>query len=176
MPERMIIAVTGTPGTGKTTASEKLAQATGAQVLDITAIIEKNRLFVGEDEDGTKVVEIPKLKAFVEKKLSSTRENIIIDSHISHLMPKTHVIVLRASPLEIERRLAERGYSKEKIRANVEAEFLGSCLHECRSFGNVLELDTTSGLDINDVLSWLETGGRRIRDTDWSREFMEFLS
>ena len=57
-----VIAVTGTPGTGKTSLSKKLAKRMGFYYMDVNRIISKHKLAEGYDKKRkTKVVDVKKL-------------------------------------------------------------------------------------------------------------------
>ena len=43
-------------------------------------------------------------------------------------------------------------------------------LHE-----NVIEVDATQGVDTDDLIAWLEIGGKKIIEKDWSSQFTEAL-
>ena len=79
-------------------------------------------------------INMKKLKELVLK--VKKERNIIIDSHISHLLPKKEVdicIIITCSDLKkLERRLKKRGYSKQKIRENLDAEIFQVCLMEAK--------------------------------------------
>lgn len=81
------------------------------------------------------------------KKLKEAKKPLILDSHISHQLPKEMVhlcIVLTSSNLKIlEKRLKQRKYSKPKIRENLDSEIFQVCLNEAREKGHKL-----MGIDI----------------------------
>jgi adenylate kinase len=85
------------------------------------------------------------------------------------------VIILRCRPDILKSRLLKRGYSKEKIRENVEAEALDVILVETLDIhppGNILEIDTTSAT-IPDCVGQIEQFIRReipssYGKNDWS--------
>lgn len=84
------------------------------------------------------------IKTIVEKQ----NQDIIIEGHFSHIYtPTDKVIVLRCDPIELKDRLTKRGYTKEKIKENVEAETLDICLVESikiHGLKKVNEVDTTN--------------------------------
>lgn len=179
-----IIAITGTPGTGKTTIAGKLAQELNSEVIDLSGIVNENKLYAGIDKErDTKIVDLVKLKKFINNLIVTefkSSENIIVEGLLSHLLSPTHIIVLRASPRVLKKRLESRNYSKAKIMENLEAEFMGICLEESLPCENVLEIDTTEpenfNKNLNSILKWLKKGGRDIKEIDWSGDFCEILN
>ena len=85
-----------------------------------------------------------------------TEKGIIIDSHLSHYLPKRHVdlcIVTKCNLKELESRLRNKKYSKDKIRENLDAEICDVCLSESKEKGHkVLVVDTTKGINIEKIM------------------------
>jgi adenylate kinase len=133
----MRIALTGTPGTGKTSVAALLAY----RVIDINAIV-KGGLNLGIDpKRGCLEADMEGL----EMKLAEmdTDELTILEGHFSHYFAD-EAVVLRLAPSELRKRLETRGYSEAKIRENLESEALDVVLIEAVEFCNrVSEIDTT---------------------------------
>src|SRR5881396_1815763 len=114
----MLVAVTGTPGTGKTSACDVLSRR-GYAVIDLDDVARKEGLIVGRDESrGTDEVDIDALR----ERLRIPAKVAFLKAHYSHLMDVNIAIVLRCRPSALGQRLAGRGWSPEKVRENVEAE------------------------------------------------------
>jgi adenylate kinase len=128
----MIIVITGTPGTGKSTLARALAKRFDLKRLDLHDHYKE--LSVGYNQ-SKKCYDID-MKKF-EELVNSGKEKLIIDSHIAHLLPKKMVdlcIVLTCSNLKkLHGRLKGRKYSKKKIEENVQAEIFQVCLEEARA-------------------------------------------
>lgn len=145
---RMVIAVSGTPGTGKSIFARALAKKLGAQVIDLNALIKKKRIY-RLDGDGTKIANLPKMRKEFVRAIRASRGPVVVEGLLAHLLPKrylTHVVVLRIRPKILKRRLRARGYSKAKTRENVEAEALDVILWEAvqvQGVDRVYEVDTT---------------------------------
>ncbi len=169
-----VLAVTGTPCTGKTTLARKLGERLGWKVMELTLLVEREGLCDRFDEErNTKVVDAGRLK---EKVWRLVESNTILDGLLSHLLDPTHVLVLRCDPRLLEKRMKERGYADGKIMENLEAEYEGVILYESlKRCGNVLELDNTEGVDVEAIVDWLQTGGKHILERDWTPEFTEVL-
>ncbi len=56
----MILFITGTPGTGKTTISKLLKEQFSFNIVDINRLVDDEKLYTGIDEEkGYKIVDIP---------------------------------------------------------------------------------------------------------------------
>lgn len=135
----MRVAVTGTPGTGKTTATELLD--TDLDVLHLNEIITAEGLTTGRDEDRDSA--IVDLDA-VESSLSG-RTDLVFESHLAHNLPADRVVVLRCHPEHLEQRLADRE-SEASVAENAESEALDVILGEAvehHGLGAVYEIETT---------------------------------
>ncbi|MFQ6020875.1 MAG: adenylate kinase family protein [Candidatus Aenigmatarchaeota archaeon] len=146
----MRIALTGTPGTGKTKLSKKLAKKLGYELIDLNKLIKKEKVYDDYDRKRKSyIVDIKKLNKFVRKII---KDNVIIDSHLSHYLPQRLidvVIVLRCKPEVLKKRLKNKKWNKEKIRENYEAELIGLISYEAKQLHKkVYEIDTTNkGID-----------------------------
>ncbi len=148
-----IIVVTGTPGTGKTAFSQALAKSIGADYLNLTDYVSKYRLYSGTDRSRrTKIVNVAKARKSLGRVLMKKREALVVDSHISEgIIPKRTVrraFVLRCHPKVLEARLRAKKWKRNKIRENVLAEIIDSCLVSAvKYYGRrkVVQVDTSSG-------------------------------
>lgn len=136
----MRVAVTGTPGTGKTTAVERLD--TDLDVVHLNELVREAGLAEGEDpERGSLIADIEALR----KRLDG-REDVLVESHLAHHIEADRVVVLRCHPRHLRDRLIDRGESDAKASENAEAEALDVILSEAvDAYGldSVYEIDTT---------------------------------
>ncbi len=165
----MRIALTGTPGTGKTT----VAGLVPYRVIDINSLV-KGGMNVGTDPDrGCLEADMDALSACLSELGSD--EPLIIEGHFSHHFADWS-IVLRLSPTALRPRLEARGYNESKIMENLEAEALDVILVEaveqCR---RVDEIDTTgkSAADVAKIVTELIQGLQRLPPghVDWFTDF-----
>ncbi len=147
-----LIAVTGTPGTGKTTISKKLSLLLGYAYLNGSEMVKSAKLAEKYDKRRKTAVVDASLFAHAVLKVSAAEakkgsKGLIVDSHLSHFLPPKAVsacIVLACSLPELERRLSKRGYGRAKIRENLDAEIFDTILVEATELGqNVIPFCAT---------------------------------
>ncbi len=127
-----VIAISGTPGTGKSTLAILLEKKISYYRLDLHKYYKE--LSIGYDKKKQCYdLDLKKVIALV-KKTKKEHPVTVIDSHISHLLPSSLVdlcIVLSCSNIKkLGLRLKERKYSLKKIRENLDAEIFQICLGE----------------------------------------------
>ncbi len=124
-----LYALTGTPGTGKSSVSEEL-RSRGYHVVDGKRFIIDHDLMGELDEArDTHEVDLDALNVALES-FRESDDIVILDSHLSHFMDSHGIVVLRCDPDVLSRRLEARGYGPEKVRENVQAELLDVILCE----------------------------------------------
>ncbi|NJE10166.1 adenylate kinase family protein [Thermococcus sp. MAR1] len=165
----MIIAVSGTPGVGKTTVSKLLSERLGYEYVSVKdfALMKDIGEPVGEEIE----IDVDALAREVRAEFSG--KNVVIDGHLSHLVPADVVVVLRLHPQIVAERLKSRGYPFKKLAENVEAELVDVILVEAiEENENVIEVDTTGKTPdevVDEILSLLNEGvKRRVGIVDWS--------
>ena len=151
------VLITGTPGTGKTTVSRIVAEKLETSLLAVNDLIDEKHIYNGVDaEKGYKVVDLDTLsneiKVIVE---NSDKDHIIVEGHLAHEFSSDivdMVIVLRARPDILRKRLNKRNWSDSKVYENLEAEALDICTFEAVEIHGkkVNELDT-SDIDVKEV-------------------------
>ena len=136
----MRIAVTGTPGTGKTTATRHVE--TDLDVVHLNEVIHEEGLTSGyDDERETAIADLDAIADWL-----GDRQNVLFESHLAHHFEADRVVVLRCHPEQIETRLEERGESGSTVAENAESEALDIVLAETvtrHGESNVFEIETT---------------------------------
>ncbi len=180
----MIISITGTPGVGKTSVSKYLRDK-DYFVVDLHEIINKYDFVTEFDEKrDSKIVDIKKLDQYVSESFGD-KELVFVESHLSHSLDCVDkVFLLRLHPKNLGKNLEKRGWSKEKIKENIEAEILDVILCEVAdSFGekDVFEIDTT-GKNIEEIgkiiiriieNDFTNMKNYKIGNIDWSEEILD---
>jgi adenylate kinase len=144
------IVITGTPGVGKTTVSKVIAQKKGFRLIELNALAKEGRIEGKDPERDAMIVKPRAIKAALRKIFKGSRDTFIIEGHFGEIVPQEYVrlaIVIRIDPELLKERLAKRGYADSKIKENVEAELVDSCLIGATdAFGEerVREIDATS--------------------------------
>ncbi len=124
--QRPNILVTGTPGTGKTTFSQLLANYTSLSHHNVGNAVNENKLYSQWDETYNLPIFDDDLVVDYFEPLQQ-QEGVIIDFHSSGLFPLRWfdlVILLRANNTVLFDRLSTRGYSEQKIHENLQCEIL----------------------------------------------------
>ncbi|MFW5912920.1 MAG: adenylate kinase family protein [Candidatus Hadarchaeota archaeon] len=180
MDNREIIAVTGTPGTGKSSVACEMASEWNYQLIEINSIIEDEGIYEF-DENGTKLVDAEDLVGVLSNLIGVGDDNLILDGHLSHLLPSnliSRIVVLRTDPKVLKERLKRRGYEDDKLRENLESEALGVIMGEVLKLheeSKIYEINTTQ-MDSSEVLEILEKafelGTHHPEPIDWLEEIM----
>lgn len=134
------IVVSGTPGTGKTTVAKALAKKKNYEYLDVNRLIKEKKLYDSYDRKRKcNVVDVKKLNKSLIKLIKQSKKKLVIDSHLSHHLPKKYVelcIITKCNLKKLKKRLEKRGYSKSKVRENLDSEIFDVCLNEAKEMGH----------------------------------------
>jgi adenylate kinase len=136
-----------------------LASKTGANLIPLGELIEKERLYSAVDKKrDTFVANMEKVRERVKSIIMDSAEDIIVEGHFAvDIAPPdkvSHVFVLRRDPKELKETFVKRGYSEDKIQENLAAEILDVCLCDAvRQCGidKVCEVNV-SGRKVEDVV------------------------
>lgn len=120
----MRVAVTGTPGTGKTTAVERVD--IDLEVVHLNEVVHREGFVVDHDEErDTAVADLDAIEAWLGE-----REDVLVESHLAHQFPMDRVVVLRCHPSTVAERLRERGEPAATVTENSQSEALDVVLTE----------------------------------------------
>jgi len=156
------IALTGTPGTGKSTVA-RLLSASGYSIISVEELAAAAGALDEIDKtDNARPVDIELLLSYLNKSWKSLpQEPVIIDGHLSHHLPTDAVVVLRCKPEILRSRLEQRDYSEKKIIGNVEWEILGGAWNEKENNSPWMEFNTTKNSVeevVDDIIKWISDG------------------
>ncbi|PBP17433.1 P-loop containing nucleoside triphosphate hydrolase protein [Diplocarpon rosae] len=161
--------ITGTPGVGKTTHCEILAQSTGLKHLSINDIIKERGCSDGFDEEfKSLIVDEDKLLDAIEDEVK--QGGYIIDWHACDLFPKSWidlVVVLRVYSTLLYDRLKARDYPEVKLQANLDSEIMEVLLQEARDSYDeeiVVELTSNTSDEMESNIERLEVWVKRWRE------------
>ncbi|KAF3341600.1 P-loop containing nucleoside triphosphate hydrolases superfamily protein [Carex rostrata] len=128
------VLVTGTPGTGKTTTSSLLADATGMHHFNISDLSREKGLHDGwDDELDCHVINEDLVCDEIEDKMDEGGN--IVDYHGCEFFPERWfdlVVVLQTDNSILHDRLTSRGYMGAKLTNNIECEIFQVLLEEAR--------------------------------------------
>ncbi|XP_012473592.1 adenylate kinase isoenzyme 6 homolog [Gossypium raimondii] len=132
--KRPNILVTGTPGTGKTTTSSALAEATNLRHINIGDLVKEKNLHDGWDDDLQCHVINEDLVCDELEDVMEEGGNIV-DYHGCDFFPERWfdvVVVLQTDNTVLYDRLSKRGYEGAKLSNNIECEIFQVLLEEAK--------------------------------------------
>ena len=145
-----VIAISGTPGTGKTAIGTLLAQQLQIEVVELSHVVKEQHFHLGKDlERETLIADIEGLQHYLAKRILQTDDLLIVIGHFADLVPEEFLkvlVVLRCHPVILEQRLSNRQWPSKKIVENLQAEILGECTSQSlanQDYNRIFEIDTT---------------------------------
>jgi broad-specificity NMP kinase len=149
---KLVVAITGTPGTGKSTFAKRLAkELDDCEVIEINDVVERNVLYSGKDQFGSKIVDITKLNRALKAEIKKSDAAVVLV--VGHLVPDLDLrqdvtIVLRAKLKTLIGRFEKRDYPEGKIRENLVVEATDYCGIVSRErCASTYEAETTADKD-----------------------------
>jgi adenylate kinase len=157
---QQVIMITGTPGVGKTTISQALANQLNGTHINISTLVQQEQLIKSRDtQRDTVIVDDVRLSHRLQQIISNQTKPIILDTHYtiqsSEILDISLVVVIRLDPDELTKRLRARKYQESKIFENVAAEILDVCLLDAvQHFENhlVTEINATNR-DVEEIIN-----------------------
>ncbi len=179
-PRKRILVITGVPGTGKTSFSNSLAKRIGdAEVIHVTEVVNKKRLFRSRSRDGAKIVRMKALERELERMSQrSKKDTLIMESHLlcDLRIRGASVLVLREHLNVLAERMKARGYPVRKIKANIVSEATDYCGARAeRNYANVFEAFSRDRKLAGYAMKLLAGKKPRGREIDLIPEFDVFL-
>jgi adenylate kinase len=180
----MRVALTGTPGTGKSAVAKQL-QKKGYTIVRLHELAIQNGYIDGIDKKrNSQIIDMDKLHKYIKKNFT-TNELVFFEGHVAHLLKTMEkVIILRCHPKELKRRLMKKKWNNQKIQENINAETLDVILCETVELHpkkNIFEIDTTN-INIEEVAaSIVKISKKNFQPTktynigliDWSEEILK---
>lgn len=130
----MLLALCGTPGTGKTSLFRAFRESVPGEgqnylAVELNSFVREQGLILGEDpERGSLEVEVSRLASVFREQVLEREGRpplVLVEGHLSHLLEPDLLLLLRCRPSLLEDRLRARGYPEAKVRENLEAEAMG---------------------------------------------------
>jgi len=180
----MRVALSGTPGTGKTSVATALEKQ-GYSIVHIHALAKEKHCITGMDtKRHSALIDIDKLNTVIQKNYQ-TDSLVFFEGHVSHLLTTMDkVVILRCHPTQLQKRLLKKKWGKQKIKENVDAEILDVILCEAAELHparNIFEIDTTGKTieEVTEVIKNIVENNFRpatpytLGQIDWSEEILK---
>ena len=164
--------ITGSPGVGKHTISNRLAKRLNLKLIDINKVAIESGIF--EQKNGSLDVDVEKLKKMLAKKI--TKNSLVVGHLAPYVISQKQVdtaVVLRKSPYKLASIYKKRKYSYRKSIQNLGSEILGVILNDAISeFGSdkTFQIDTTNksvSTVVKKIESFFANGILEEDDVDW---------
>lgn len=139
----MLIGVTGTPASGKSTFARELSKRTGFECIEINSVLQSSRSLYDSAPNGEKVARLKPLGRRL--RLMTKGKDAVIVGHLAQELdlPYGMIIVVRAEIGALYTRMRARHYDREKINDNLVCEATDYCGSVAgRVCGNVAEVGT----------------------------------
>ncbi len=182
----MIIAISGTPATGKTAVASILAKILKANLISISSLVKAKKIKSYYDRKRrTFVVNERDIKNAIKRILRADKINIV-EGHVAHIIKSDKVFVLRCSPPILIKRMRKKGWGAAKIRENIKAEILDVITTEALETSkksNVIEIDTstkspvqTAALIVKILNNYRLQRKYSAGSVDWSERYKKYLT
>lgn len=176
------IAITGTPGCGKTSMcevgrihlqeqGEEIAVQTVKELADAAGA-----LGAADPEDGAAPIDVELLREQLTTDWNDAPSRAtLVDGHLSHLLAVDAIVIIRCEPSLLAARNEARGWPEQKVTENSEWELLGGPWNDWEEWADtpVLELDSSEvspETSFSALLEWAGNGFKPERpeqSIDW---------
>ncbi|MHA1974367.1 MAG: adenylate kinase family protein [Candidatus Hodarchaeales archaeon] len=125
------IYIIGVPGTGKTSVGKTLSAKLDLKLIEINDIIIEKQFYLGYDIDrDSLIIDNELLVPYIDRMVDNINELCLVGGLVDLTDKFDAIILIRCRVDVLRKRLAERGYSKRKIEANIEAEIMNIIYYE----------------------------------------------
>lgn len=164
--------ITGSPGVGKHTISNRLAKRLNLKLIDINKVAIESGIFEQKNESFD--VDVKKLKKTLVKKI--TKNSLVVGHLAPYVISQKQVdtvVVLRKNPYKLTSIYKKRKYSYGKSIQNLGSEILGVTLYDAISaFGSdkTFQIDTTNksvSTVVKKIESFFANGILEEDEVDW---------
>lgn len=139
----LLVGITGTPASGKSTFASSLSKATGMRKIEINAVLGGSSSLYRRSKAGERVAKLKPLERRLRSLTAGT--DAILVGHLAQELdlPYDCMIVVRAGIRTLADRMRARGYNLPKTRENLACEALDCCAPAgARRCGDVFEVET----------------------------------
>ncbi|QQR92897.1 MAG: AAA family ATPase [Candidatus Iainarchaeum archaeon] len=146
----LILLITGTPGTGKSTIAKRLGKKLKAVVVNEKAFCRNEKCATFDSKTKEWEIDLKKYKtAFARYAKQHAGKPIILEGHVACEvnLPISKIMVLTCNPVELGYRLAKRRYAELKIQENMFCEATDYCMQQVTKHyrgKKVLKVDTST--------------------------------
>ncbi|KAG8744688.1 factor activating pos9 [Ceratobasidium sp. 414] len=157
-----IIVITGTPGTGKSTHAQLVADQSTVQMrhVNVGELVKAKELHEGFDEEWQSYIVVDEIEPMTVK------GGLILDWHTCDAFPERWVdlvVVLRCNHTRLWERLEARNYPLAKIQENNTSEIMQTVLDEAKaSYAEEIIVELQSGTtddlgaNVSRICAWIE--------------------
>lgn len=164
--------ITGSPGVGKHTISNRLAKRLNLKLIDINKVAIESGIF--EQKNESLDVDVKKLKKMLAKKI--TKNSLVVGHLAPYVISQKQVdtvVVLRKNPYKLASIYKKRKYSYGKSIQNLGSEILGVTLYDAISAlgsDKTFQIDTTNksvSTVVKKIESFFANGILEEDEVDW---------
>ena len=179
----MIISITGTPSTGKTTVARELAHMLGYDLVSLNELVKAGKIKATWDKKRkTWIVNEDYIDAEISKYLDRNK-NYVIEGGLGHFIKSSLCVILRTNPKVLEKRMKQRDWEENKIQENIQAEILDAIVIEARDINDtVIEVDTSrrtpksTAILIKQIVDNHRQKFYKAGKIDWSEKYIKYLT
>ena len=161
------ILITGTPGTGKTSTSQLIAEMTGMRHINCSQLVKKNQLSTERNEEYDCLM-LDEDALCDEIEVDMDNGGNIVDFHSIDFFPERWfdlVLVLRTDNTILFDRLKNRNYNEKKLAENIQCEIMQVILEEARSSYDISIIHEVQSNTIDEMENNVE------RVIEWVKQF-----